>query len=76
MFQYKKLLGIALVFFLLLAGAIASAEEKAPASKDFPWLLEVLGNWAFSRPWPMTSTIPTAHLCAGKRQVPGRLSSC
>jgi tungstate transport system substrate-binding protein len=28
MFQYKKLLGIALVFFLLLAGAIASAEEK------------------------------------------------
>lgn len=28
MFRYKKLLGIALVFFLLLAGAIASAEEK------------------------------------------------
>jgi tungstate transport system substrate-binding protein len=28
MFRYKKLLGIALVFFLLLAGAVASAEEK------------------------------------------------
>jgi tungstate transport system substrate-binding protein len=28
MFRYKKLLGIALVFFLLLAGAIASAQEK------------------------------------------------
>jgi tungstate transport system substrate-binding protein len=28
MFRHKKLLGIALVFFFLLAGAIASAEEK------------------------------------------------
>jgi tungstate transport system substrate-binding protein len=28
MFRYKKFLGIALVFFLLLAGAIASAQEK------------------------------------------------